>query len=98
MLTINGGNTVGCTASASLSARPPSTSFRTWASTFASGLHSVCSSRIVSERSSDRPELTIVANCLDMIARSLSPTLLPNPGMESSRLSPALACVIDTGA
>ncbi len=98
MLTIRGGNTVGCTASASLSARPPSTSVRTWASTLASGLHSVCSSRIVSERSSDSPELTIVANCRDMIARSLSPTLLPKPGMMMSRLRPALAWVIDTGA
>ena len=83
---------------ASLSALPPSTSLRTCASTFASGLHSVCSSRIVSDRSSDSPALIIVANCRDMIERSLSPILLPNPGMLISRFIPAFASVIETGA
>ena len=98
MFTINGGKTFGCAAIASLRALPPSTSARTCARTFASGLHSVCSSRIVSDRNSDSPALIIVANCRDMIARSFSPILLPNPGMLMSRFIPALASVIETGA
>ncbi len=53
---------------------------------------------MVRARSSDSPALIIVANCRDMIARSLSPILLPNPGMLMSRFIPALASVIETGA
>ena len=41
---------------------------------------------MLSARSSDRPELIIVANWRDMIARSLSFTLSPKPGILISLL------------
>ncbi len=54
---------------------------------------------MVSERSIDRPELIIVANCRDMTARSLSFTFfLPKPGMLMSVFIPALDLVMLTGA
>ena len=48
------------------------------ARTLASVLFWVWSARMVSARSSDSPELIIVANCRDMTARSLSLTPLPH--------------------
>ena len=80
MLTISGGKTRGCLARADDSAWPASTSLRTSPSTRASSLFSVCSARMVSARSSESPELIIVANWRDMIARSLSLTFAPKPG------------------
>ena len=81
MLTISGGKTLGCLAIADATAtgrsrrrcgpRPR---------TRRSSLFSVCSARIVSARSSERPELIIVANCRDKTARSLSLTLLAEAG------------------
>src|SRR5215213_4471613 len=98
MLTISGGKTLGCFAIADDSALPPSTSPRTSPRTFFSSLFSVCSARMVRARSSERPELIIVANCRDMTARSLSFTLAPSVGRLISRFIPALAWVMLTGA
>ena len=54
---------------------------------------------MLSDRSSDSPELIIVANCREKTASSLSFTFfLPNPGTLSSFFIPALAWVIETGA
>ena len=98
MLIMIGGNTRGCFASAADSAVPVSTSLRTSLRTRASSLLSVCSERIVSVRSNERPELTIVANWRAMTDRSLSFTLLPNPGIVSSFFIPEFAWVMLTGA
>ncbi len=100
MLTISDGKTLGeCLPIATDRAEPVSMSLRTSDRVFASALLSVCSDRIVSERSSDRPLLIIVANCRDMTARSLSLTLSPlNPGIFSSRFIPVLVSVMETGA
>ena len=65
----------------------------------ASSLFSVCSARMVSARSSERPELIIVANCRDMIARSLSFTLFAEAGDLDLLLHAAvLASAMLTGA
>jgi hypothetical protein len=77
---------------------PVSTSLRTSARTPASALFSVCSDRMVRARSSDRPELIIVANCRDMTARSFSLTLGLEPGSLISVLRPPPVLRMLTGA
>ena len=54
---------------------------------------------MVSARSRESPESIIVASCRAMIARSLSVTLSPKPGIEISLLSPEVpTSLIDMGA
>ena len=91
MLIMIGGKTLGWCPSACDSDEPCSTDSRTEANTSPRCLFSVCSDRIDSARNSDRPELIIVANCRDAIARSFNLTLLPVPGILISLFSPALA-------
>ena len=99
MFTMSGGKICGeCLASADESELPVSTSSRTSPSTCASSLFSVWSARMFSERSSESPLLIIVANCRDMIARSLSLTLGPKPGIAISAFIPARDFEIRTGA
>src|SRR3954447_4888441 len=98
MLTIRGGNTLGCLPSADDRLLPVSTSLRTSPAMRASSLFSVCSVRIVSARSSDRPELIIVANWRLKTARSFSLTFLPMPGIFSSVFIPARCGWMLTGA
>ncbi len=99
MLVNSGGKTSGCFARAFDRDCPTSMSCRHWPITSAKRLFSVCSSRMLSERSKDSPELIIVANCREKTASSLSFTFfLPNPGSVSSFCIPALAWVIETGA
>jgi hypothetical protein len=77
---------------------PFSTSARTWVTISARRLLPVCSPRMVSARSSDRPELIIVANWREKTARSLSLTR-PLPGRRSSVFRPApFSASIEIGA
>ena len=89
MLTISGGKAFGCLPMADDSEPPFSMSLRMTPSSRASSLFSVCSTRMLSARSSDRPLLIMVANWREKTARSLRPTFLPpSPGSEISRCRP----------
>jgi hypothetical protein len=80
--------TLGCLAMAADSEVPFSTSARTWMMISPRRRLLVCSPRMVRARSSDRPELIIVANWRENTARSLSLTR-PTPGSLTSDLRPA---------
>ena len=67
-------NAFGNFAIAPDSDAPCSTSMRTAVSIFASSLLSICSARIARARRIGRPEFTMVANCREKIATSLSLT------------------------
>src|SRR5450756_2124397 len=77
MLTYRRVNTLGCLASASERLMPASTSARISLMTLANFLLGVCSSRTYRQRSIERPELTMVANCREKTVRSLA--LMPPP-------------------
>lgn len=72
---------------APLSEAPPSTSARTFPTTEARREFSVCSSKMLKERKSDRPELIMVENCREKMANSFSFTRFWPPKL-ISRLSP----------
>ncbi|GMA85138.1 hypothetical protein GCM10025868_03880 [Angustibacter aerolatus] len=95
---MSGGKIFGSLAMADDSEVPPSTSARIEARASRSGLFSVWSARIVSARSSDRPELIIVANWRAMTARSLSFTGFPRVGRVISLFMPEFVLVMLTGA
>ena len=97
MFTTSGGKTLGCLASAEESDWPVSTAVRTSPRVLARSLFSVCSERIASARSSERPLLIIVANCRLMTARSLNFTRFI-PGMLISRSKPMPASRTVRGA
>ena len=80
--------TLGCLARAADSEVPFSTSARTWMMTSPRRRLLVCSPRMVRDRSSDSPELIMVANWRENTARSLSLTR-PVPGSLTSVLRPA---------
>ena len=73
--------TLGCLPMAADSAVPVSMSLRTSPITLARALFSVCSARMFSDRSRDRPELIIVANWRLKTARSFSFTRSESPGI-----------------
>ncbi len=99
MLTIRGGKTASCLPIAADSDEPASTSSRTAVSTLRNSTWVLCSARIVSAFSNDRPELTMVANWREKMARSLRPTRLAcMPDRLISRCSPrSLTAVMRTG-
>src|SRR5450756_211019 len=70
-------NTLGCFWSASDRLMPASTSARIALITLANFLLGVCSSRTYRQRSIERPEVTMVANCREKTVRSLA--LMPPP-------------------
>ena len=87
--------TFGCFAMAAESEAPCSTSLRTTISTFASSALSVWSARMVSARRIGSPEFTMVANCREKTAISLSLTL---PGrMLISKLRPFFSLPTSSG-
>ncbi len=94
---MSGGNTFGCLARDADSDTPVSTSERTASSVLASCVFSVCSARMVSARSKERPELIMVANCRFITARSLSLTPLPHGSVISMFMPPPVSRTL-TGA
>ena len=77
---MSGGKSTGCLANASDSDPPFSTSTVTCCRMPASFLFSVCADRIDSARSSERPELIMVAIWRIMIASDLRSTPFSKPG------------------
>ena len=97
MAIVSSGKTLSCLAIAAESDRPDSMSARISPIVDLSFWFSVCSSRMARERSSDRPEAFIVANCRMKTDSSFSLTRSPSPGILISVCRPVPVCAIDSG-
>jgi len=94
--TISRGNVFSCLAIDTDSDRPLSMSRRTSWIAFCNDALLVCSSRIASERSNDRPDEVMVASWREKMVRSFSVVRLPNPGIVMFFCRPLPDSLIDS--